>query len=255
MSFAVQPEVKWEYEALSNLYPPPLVAEMVADSVGLETMIVDAEARRVRCIDAEGAQLWEYAGGWKQRLTTPAALSRTARAGKTTLAIGSRDGVVSCVDGARGAELWQRDVGAIEWGAVLWVDLTGDGRDELVVPTKDAGVHALDSQGNPLWSYTGEEGGQSPHIACPIAAADVDGDGAPELFMADRFGPLCLTSKGKLCWKQAQDGNFESAVVVADADLDGRAEIYSPAGSDNALYCFDALTGDVRWTFPMYGGA
>ncbi|MCP4645036.1 MAG: PQQ-like beta-propeller repeat protein, partial [bacterium] len=42
---------------------------------------------------------------------------------------------------------------------------------------------------------------------------------------------------------------------VADADLDGRAEIYSPAGSDNALYCFDALTGDVRWTFPMYGGA
>ena len=49
-SFAAQPEVKWEYEGLSNLYPPPLVADMAPDS-GLETIIVNAEARRVRCID------------------------------------------------------------------------------------------------------------------------------------------------------------------------------------------------------------
>ncbi len=254
MSFAAQPELKWEYEGLSKLYPSPLVADMAPDS-GLETIIVDSEARRVRCIDARGVQLWEYVGRWKKRLTTPAALSRTARAGETTLAIGSRDGTVSCVDGASGAELWQRDVGVIEWGAVLWVDLTGDGRDELLVPTKDAGVHALNSQGHPLWSYTGERGGKPPHIACPIAAADVDGDGAPELFVADRFGPLCLSSKGELRWRKTLDGNFESAVIVADADMDGRADIYSPAGSDNALYCLDAQTGAVRWTFPMYGGA
>ena len=39
------------------------------------------------------------------------------------------------------------------------------------------------------------------------------------------------------------------------ADMDGRAELYCPAGSDNALYCLDALTGVVRWTFPMQGGA
>jgi hypothetical protein len=113
----------------------------------------------------------------------------------------------------------------------------------------------LDSQGNLLWRYTGEEGGQAPYIACPIAAADVDGDGAPELFVADRFGPLCLSSQGVLRWRQTLDGNFESAVIVADADLDGQAEIYCAAGTDNAFYCLNAVTGAVRWTFPMQGGA
>ncbi|MFV2070737.1 MAG: FG-GAP-like repeat-containing protein, partial [Pirellulales bacterium] len=159
-----------------------------------------------------------------------------------------------------GLELWQRDVGAIEWGAVVWVDLTGDGHDELLVPTLTAGLYALDSQGNSLWHTTGAEGarekGTQPlRIACPIAATDVDGDGSPELFVADRFGPLCLSAQGELRWRKSLDATFESAVIVADADRDGHAEIYCTSGSDNAIYCLDALTGDLRWTFPMKGEA
>jgi hypothetical protein len=48
------PTEVWQYEALSNLYAPPLVAD-VAGTPEMEIIISDSESRRVRCIDATAA--------------------------------------------------------------------------------------------------------------------------------------------------------------------------------------------------------
>lgn len=85
---ASEPELKWAYAAQSNLYAPPLVAD-VCPAPGLETIFSDSEARRLRCVDSVGKPLWECSAGWTKRLTTSAALSMTARVGKGTLIIGA----------------------------------------------------------------------------------------------------------------------------------------------------------------------
>ena len=251
---AVEPQLKWSYKGESNLYAPPLVAD-VAPSPGKETIVSDSESRRLRCIDATGKQLWEFDGGWTKRLTSSAALSNAARPGKPTLAIGNPDGRLCCLDAETGTLLWQRDVGGIEWGAALWADVNSDGRDEVVAGTENSGVAALDAEGNALWTFKGREGGKAPVIRCPVAAADIDGDKRDEIFGAGAFGPFCLNGDGALRWETLTGDDFISSVIVADADADGNPELYCSSRNDNYAYCFDARDGKLRWRVVTIGGS
>ena len=54
-------------------------------------------------------------------------------------------------------ELFVQDT---QWGAALWADIDGDGRDEVVIPTENVGIVALDAEGNSLWKYRGAKGGR-----------------------------------------------------------------------------------------------
>ncbi|HUW62806.1 MAG TPA: glycoside hydrolase family 9 protein [Candidatus Bathyarchaeia archaeon] len=241
LASANSPQVLWTFEAQSNLYAPPLVAD-VCPNPGLETVISDADVRRLRCIDAQGRQLWEYDGGWRKRLTSSAALSFTVRPGFATLAIGNSDGTLACVDAATGSELWQKPLGVMEWGGAMWADLTGDGRDELVAGTEDSGIFALDANGKQLWHYAGGENDRLL-IRCPLAAADIDGDGKSEIFAANRFGPLCLKPDGTLRWKTYLGDDFFSSPLVADPRGQKRPVVYCASTDADAFWTFDAADG------------
>jgi outer membrane protein assembly factor BamB len=249
-----EPRLKWAFKAESNLYAPPLIADL-CPAPGKETVLSDSEARRLRCIDATGKPVWEYGGGWTKRLTNGAALSISARPGKATLVVGNSDGKVGCIDGETGTGLWQRQVGAIEWGQVLWADLNGDGRDEVVAGTESSGIIALDADGNVLWTYTGQEGEKPLVIRCPIAAADIDGDKRQEVFAAGQFGPVCVNGDGTRRWATLTGDDFVSGVVIADADGDGAPEAYCSSRNENATWCFNARTGEIRWKAAMAAGA
>jgi outer membrane protein assembly factor BamB len=252
-AYAVEPQLKWSHHAESNLYAPPLVAEVVSSAPGKEIILSDSETRRVCCLDAKGAVVWGYKGDWAKRLTSSAALSASARPGKTTLAIGNPDGKLCCLDAETGQELWQRTVGNIEWGACVWADVNGDGRDELVAGTLRSGVVTLDADGNPLWTYGGE-GGKSVYLRCPIAAADIDGDHQAEIFAAGAFGPFCLNGDGTVRWDTLLGDDVISTVVIADADVDGAPELYCSSRNDNAVCCVDARSGTVRWKVGLMAG-
>lgn len=248
------PREQWSFEAQSNLYAAPLTADM-APAPGLETVVSDSEARRLLCIDATGRQLWEYAGGWTRRLASRAALSFAARPGAGTLAVGNPDGLLCCVDAATGAELWKRHVGRIVWGAALWADLDGDGRDELVAGTEDAGLVALDADGAPRWQTAHRADGAPLSIAGPPAAADIDGDGAAAVFALDTWGPVCVSGDGRILWQTYTGDRFVGAPVVADADGDGVPELYAISADGPALHRFNARDGSARWRFPLLGPA
>ena len=251
-SRAETPRVKWRYLALSNLYAPPVVADLHPHP-GQEIILSDSEARRLRCVSAAGKQLWELDGHWLRRLTSAAAVSQTARPGKTTLIVGGSDGKTCALDGASGQQLWTRQLGPITWGAIVWADLDGDGRDEAVAATDSAGVKALDADGKVLWTY-GQPGSDDPlHVSCPAATADVDGDGTDEVLVVDRWGPLCLNGDGTLRWRTRTGDYFVSAPTIADADGDGQAELYCAARGDPAMLRLDARTGRLAWVFPMLG--
>jgi len=250
---AGQPRLKWKFQAESNLYAPPLVAD-VSPAPGFEVLISDSEVRRLKCVDARGRLLWSYDGGWHKRLTSSAAISRSARPGRITLAIGNSDQTLCCLDAASGHELWKRQVGTIQWGGVAWGDLDGDGQDELIAGTEDAGIVAFNARGEPLWSYRGSHAGHRIRVSCPIAVADMDGDMRAEVFAADVWGPFCLAADGLPKWQTVTGDRFLGTVVMADVDRDSRPELLVPAADDPALFCLDAFTGAVQWRCRLLQG-
>ena len=250
---AATPEFKWAYNAHSTVYSAPLLADMNL-SPGQETIISDAEVRVLRCIGADGRQLWEYGGGWKKRLTSTAALRGATRDEGPLLLIGGSDGLLCCLDAATGRERWTREVGSITWSAAIWADLNGDGAAEVVAGA-GARIATFDADGSPIWSYQRAEGQPPLQIQCPLAVADVDGDGRDEIFGVDRWGPFCLNDDGTLLWESFTDTEFQSTAVIADADGNGAPELYCCTMGEAATVAFDARTGDFLWRFDMLASA
>ena len=248
---APEPYLEWEFAAESNLYAPPLVAD-IQDSPGKEIILSDSDVRLLRCIDATGRQIWQYDGDWKKRQTSSAALTARAGTGGPLLIVGNSDGTLHCVDAQKGTLVWKQEVGTIQWGNAIWADVDGDGRDEALAGTEDQGVFCFRADGSRLWANRGEDGGQRFQIRCPIAASDIDGDGKAEIFFASKRGVVCLSGDGSIQWETYTGDDFSSSVVVADADADGKAEVFSCSMKNSALFCFDARSGSVRWRSPLF---
>ena len=251
-SLDAAPREVWRYEALSNLYAPPLAADVTGDGVK-EIIISDSEARRVRCIDAKGNLLWECDGGWTKRLISPAALSAVARDGLRRLAVANGDGSLTCMNALDGAVLWRRDIGAVEWGGPLWARLDGSDEQTIVTGTEHDGVAAVTRDGETRWRVNADAAAPPLHIRGPLAAADISGDGGDAIFGASRFGLFCIDADGALAWEQYTGDDFPGGLVIADADGDGRAELYAVSNDDAYLWRFDAATGAPAWKAPLHG--
>ncbi len=247
------PTLSWSYKAKSNLYAPPLVAD-IHPTQGLETVLSDSEARVVRCLDATGNLLWTYDGKWKKRLTASAALRKGT---PDLLAIPGSDGLLCCIKAETGQEQWRLSVGGVTWGGVIWSDLDGDDVQELVVGASDA-IVVLNAQGEEQWRWDGQAlgkgGEQKLDLRTPLAVADVNEDGKKEIFGLDHFGPFALDATGKLQWSHLTVCDFLSAPTIADANYDGQAELYCASWKDNALWAFAANTGELLWQAPLPGG-
>ncbi len=239
---ASQPEVKWTFEGQSNLYGPPLVAEMHANP-GLETLVADSEAKRLRCISAQGQELWAYDGGWKKRLISAPALDETTG----RLVIANADGWLRCVAAGTGVEQWRAEVGLVEWGGALWTDLDGDGANEVVVGLEENGVAALNADGTIRWHFKGKDGAAPVNVRCPLAVCDINGDGRAEIFGCGLWGPFALNNDGTLLWEHKTGDDFISAPVLAEGTL------YCTSRNDHLLWALDAQSGTPRWSRPLLG--
>jgi hypothetical protein len=118
------------------------------------------------------------------------------------------------------------------------VDLTGDGKLDIVFPGNDGYVYAISSTGKRLWRW-----GYAPRkkrtFASEVVAADLNADGRPELVfgmygrVAKSGRLVVLNAKGKKIAKltvpkQAKDGNgigIAAAPSIADLDGNGTLEI------------------------------
>ncbi|HOH30803.1 MAG TPA: hypothetical protein PLC40_14085, partial [Candidatus Hydrogenedentes bacterium] len=135
-----EPVTCWRYQALSNLYTPPLAADMTP-APGLEILICDSEARRLRCIGETGTQCWEYHGTWTKRLVSAPALSEPGADGLRKIALANGDGSLTCLCAATGELLWRREPGSVEWGGALWMPGPAEKEQTVVVATEKHGLH------------------------------------------------------------------------------------------------------------------
>ena len=165
---------------------------------------------------------------------------------------------VFCIDLDRGETLWTDRMGASPVRTHA-ADLNGDGIDELIVQcyspengvsgagTTDAGtsyVLCMDQSGNILWKkrFVGV------HIGTTAAAADVTGDGQPEVVAVcsstqhmDMGYVSVLSGSGKTVAERSDLGGL-FGLAVADFNGDGAREIVT-GGPDGSVIMLD---GDLE---------
>jgi ASPIC and UnbV/FG-GAP-like repeat len=134
---------------------------------------------------------------------------------------------------------------------VLLVDVDGDGAVDVIVPNRHPRLFLNDGTGHFRDATAGSGLDLLPEMeASGGVAADVDGDGLPDLFLSNHISPCRLLKNlghGKFRdvteeWGLAGlSGPFTSAVFF-DADRDGRVDL------------FVASYGDARATGPAYDG-
>lgn len=127
-------------------------------------------------------------------------------------------------------------------------DLDGDGKAEVILTTERGNLYALDRSGRVRF----EIHATNFRLSTP-AIGDINSDGLPEIVFADDDGGVyCVNSRGRTLWiDHLYHGRFgRSLPLIADADGDGRYEVYVPVNSSDlgpGLYALDAATGKVLW--------
>lgn len=252
---ASQPELRWSCPGASASAPscPPVVANL-HEYPGLESLVVDSETGRVRCVNGQGTMLWEYDGKFAAPLVAAPAVTHAQEPSETLVAVAAGDGVVCGVTASSGHEKWRCEVGPPAPGALLCADLDDDTYDEVIVGTRDAGLVALTAAGETLWQYAQDENGGAVAVTGGLAAADVDADDIPEIFALGRQGPFCLDAEGGLRWRSETAPCTGSAPILADADDDGVCELYFVRAAPLALTALNADSGDELWQYTLPKG-
>ena len=139
---------------------------------------------------------------------------------------GRNDGYVYALNAENGAVIWECRIPdqstGYEWSAAA--DLDGDGRAEVVVTTEYGWIYAINDDGTVLWRAKIEA-----YRPSAPTIADIDSDGKPEIVYgtATRY-LVALDSNGNLEWASFQPPHHlgRTMPLVADTNMDGRAEVY-----------------------------
>src|SRR5581483_1186974 len=131
---------------------------------------------------------------------------------------------------------------------LVLADIDGDGRPEVLVTTERGNLYALDRSGKLRF----ELHATNFRLSTP-AVGDVNGDGLPEIVFGDDDGGVyCVNGRGQTLWlNRLHNGRFGRCLpLIADADGDGRYEVYIPINSSDlgpGMYALDAMSGKVLW--------
>jgi hypothetical protein len=240
-------------------YEPPLTTG------GVNTADLDGDAQpEVAFSHGKNLYILEHDGslrpGWPftadSNLRDSAALGDLDGDGRLEVAAVEEAGLVHGLDaGGKPRPGWPQPVPAgSALAAPSLVDLDGGGRD-VVVPTDGAGVFAFHADGSavPGWPSTG-----ALRVPRAGAAADLDGDGSPEIVQLTYDGEIVvLDAHGTTRARTRRLFDFAiSSPAVGDLNGDGKPEIVAGGDFttfDGALYAFSA-DGKVLPGWPVRTG-
>ena len=166
---------------------------------------------------------------------------------------GPFDNYLYAVRTENGSLYWMAPVPFIvRWAPPVLLDLTGDGRLDLVVGGSggDGRVWALNGQtGMELWHS------QLRTATTGMTAGDFDGDGLPDVFATDYSSPTRIAQlldgrTGEQRWQRNLSGTNYNIPLALDLDGDGRQELvfsaHDPARYRERFYAL-RLDGRSLW--------
>lgn len=231
----------------------PAVADLNGD--GQPEYVCGIDAQRVIALTSDGHLLWEFAGPdeFGREVAVVADADRNGKPEAYILKAGATSAVF-CLDGPTGQLLWTVPIASKCYCALSVTDINGDGYDEILAGTKYGNVLAFSRNGQSLWQRT--VGGNG--IFSSPAVADIDGDGRLEIVVGvrgagtDGNSLYVLDTRGDLLGAYPQNGEANSAEVIADLDHDGLLEVVSCSSNTVFAYRFGNPTkaGAVLW--PCY---
>ncbi|HWV58629.1 MAG TPA: hypothetical protein VNZ57_14330 [Longimicrobiales bacterium] len=133
--------------------------------------------------------------------------------------------------------------------AVKFGDMTGDGRIDMLVFTRNYSAHAFDNDGNPLWSWEAPEEGSNlrAEFEAPGLVWDLDGDGAAEA--------IHWRQEEGAEWLVAADGRTGEVVHRAPWPTRPLPHVYNnfrlaigrlaPGGRPNHVVVFTDMGGEI----------
>lgn len=231
--FVVRPDgVVWRRSLDAYTFVDPVVADVDAD--GRTELVVGLGDGRVVAFAGGGTREWTRSLGTG---TGDAVVWATAADVDDDPAVEfiatTAEGATVALDGATGETEWRfADAGS---PAAVGPALDGDddGAVEVYVTGSDARVRALNgSTGAVEWTSDRLSGASLRSVPSAVAA-DVDGDGSPELVAATGDGTVgVLAGDGtvRATFDRGGDRALYTPPVAADVDDDGREEVLVPYG-------------------------
>ena len=229
----------WQRTIRGPISIPPTVADVTADQAP-EVLVVN-KSGQIFCLDgATGDRIWDWALSRKVEWgVTAIAVSDLTNDGLAEIITGDSRGTVVSITG-EGEALWTYE-GPHGWTLCPAIgDLDGNGTREIVVGGTKAPLICLSGEGTELWRVSRQESGSSPVIC------DLDGDGQQEILVGMGEKLAAVSGQGEVLWTHNMKQTIDGAISVADADGDGRLEIYA-ADLSGLLVCVSP-DGELRWS-------
>jgi outer membrane protein assembly factor BamB len=198
------------------------------------------EAGEVALLGVDGAKSWSHQTDGEVRTV------RLTDVGGGRLLTGGRDCALTLLDEA-GAARWKRDFIPSHGrdqivNDVVTADVTGDGKDEILVATDGWLVWALTQQSEEIWQRQIEH-----HAAQTLVVDDVDGDGRQEILVGTEYHTSnMLEADGAVRWT-VRGGPCFTALALVDLNGDGVKEsVYGAMNGE--VYAVDSTSGSTLWT-------
>jgi WD40 repeat protein len=145
-------------------------------------------------------------------------------------------------------QIWRSENYSVTLARIVIADLTGDGKDDIIVGLSDGTVQIFDGPTREtINSYS---------VAAPLidlAVADLNQDGTKEIVTSNGTGVFeYAAGSGALLWSNPSGGGY--SIAVGNVDADAALEIVTTT-SGGAGYVIDGVSHVIEWGYVNSFGA
>ena len=225
---------------------------------GQGTRLFVCRGRSVYCLDANGNPLWSYDTNGIVRDVAFGDLRDTpgdeviVGSADTYLYMLSSQGELLDRHQMRGTP-WARSFGDNPYGVfgVLTGDITGDGRDDILVTMANFDLQALTADWELLWKYD-----HALHGSMQLSLEDTDGDGAADtIFVGNKYGSSVACDFAGTRRYQRYTSIGDVCYAVADLTGDGQMDVVTGSSTGDLIATRFADPSAFLWRLDNYGYA